>query len=154
MNQNGTKTMTDYWKWFCEIQRYAFLKGDDRVDKVPLSTGNHIEVDQVEALVDEMNQEITALRNQLANVVIAEFGKGNMVVATGVYNNQPAVFMRAAKESGGQPDGELFGEDVGVSDRELTPDERVILCQTSYHATMIARALRKSPKLFELDPNQ
>lgn len=146
--------MTDYWKRFCDIQRYAFLRGDDRVDKVPLSTGNHIEVEQAEALVDEMNQEIKSLREQLANVVVGEFGKGTMVVTTGHYDNQPAVFVRPAIETGGEPNAKLFGKDAEVADNELTADERVLLCQTPYHATLISRALRQCPTLFELAPTQ
>lgn len=57
--------MTEFWKRFCEIQRYAFFRGDDCVNKVPFSTGNHIEVGAAEELVDEMDQEISTLRLQL-----------------------------------------------------------------------------------------
>lgn len=57
--------MVDYWKKFCDIQRYAFFRGENSVDKVPLSTGNHIEVSAAEELVDEMNTEIQCLRSQL-----------------------------------------------------------------------------------------
>jgi len=57
--------VTEFWEQFNQIQRYAFFQGGDCVNKVPISTGQHIEFDAAEELVGDMDREISTLRQQL-----------------------------------------------------------------------------------------
>lgn len=60
--------MTEYWQRFCDIQCYAFFRGEDSVIKAPFYSGKHIEVDEARELVEDMNEEIKSLRREVAQL--------------------------------------------------------------------------------------
>ena len=66
MRNVKTREGYDWWDKFCALQRYSFLKDhNELVRRVPMKSGNWIDVYEAQEIVDQMQDEINDLRGQV-----------------------------------------------------------------------------------------